>query len=91
MVDRAAKAEFLREIATIEGIALEQVVAVGDGANDLDMLNAAGLGVAFCAKQVVREAADTTLSIPHLDAVLFMLGVRREELVAEKTIGEDDQ
>ena len=91
VVDRAAKAEFLREIATIEGIALEQVVAVGDGANDLDMLNAAGLGVAFCAKQVVREAADTTLSIPHLDAVLFMLGVRREELVAEKTIGEDDQ
>lgn len=86
VVDRAAKATFLREIATIEGIALEQVVAVGDGANDLDMLSTAGLGVAFCAKQVVREAADTTLSTPHLDAVLFLLGVRREELVAEKTI-----
>ena len=64
------------------------MVAVGDGANDLDMLATAGLGVAFCAKQVVREAADTTLSTPHLDAVLFMLGVRREELVAEKTIDE---
>jgi len=86
VVDRAAKATFLREIATIEGIALEQVVAVGDGANDLDMLATAGLGVAFCAKQVVREAADTTLSTPHLDAVLFMLGVRREELIAERTV-----
>lgn len=90
VVDRAAKAKFLREIATIEGIALEQVVAVGDGANDLDMLSTAGLGVAFCAKQVVREAADTTLSTPHLDAVLFMLGVRREELVAENTVDEDE-
>ena len=88
VVDRAAKADFLREVATIEGIALEQVVAVGDGANDLDMLATAGLGVAFCAKQVVREAADTTLSTPHLDAVLFMLGVRREELVAEKTVDD---
>ncbi len=90
VVDRAAKAEFLREIATIEGISLEQVVAVGDGANDLDMLATAGLGVAFCAKQVVREAADTTLSTPHLDAVLFMLGVRREEVVAENTAGDDE-
>lgn len=84
VVDRKAKAALLEQIAETEGIALEQVVAVGDGANDLDMLATAGLGVAFQAKPIVREAADTTLSIPHLDAVLFMLGVRREELVADK-------
>lgn len=84
IVDRKAKAALLERIAAEEGIALEQVVAVGDGANDLDMLAAAGLGVAFQAKQIVREAADATLSTPHLDAVLFMLGVRREELVADK-------
>ena len=65
------------------------MVAVGDGANDLDMLAAAGLGVAFCAKQVVREAADATLSTPHLDAILFLLGVRREEVVADKLAAED--
>lgn len=83
VVDRKAKAELLTKLADQEGIALEQVVAVGDGANDLDMLAAAGLGVAFCAKPAVREAADTTVSTPHLDAVLFLLGVRREELVAD--------
>lgn len=88
IVDRQAKASLLQQLADKEGIALEQVVAVGDGANDLDMLAAAGLGVAFQAKQIVREAADTTLSTPHLDAVLFLLGVRREELVADKLASE---
>ena len=88
VVDRAAKAEYLRKLADREGISLEQGVAVGDGANDLDMLATAGLGVAFCAKQVVREVADTTLSTPHLDAVLFMLGVRREELIADHLADE---
>jgi phosphoserine phosphatase len=83
VVDRKAKAALLTQLADEEGIALEQVVAVGDGANDLDMLAAAGLGVAFCAKPVVRQAADATVSTPHLDAVLFLLGVRREELVAD--------
>lgn len=83
IIDRAAKARLLKELAAIEDIDPEQVVAVGDGANDLDMLGAAGLGVAFCAKQVVREAADATLSSPHLDAILFLLGVRREEVVAD--------
>ena len=86
IIDRAAKAELLRELAANEDIDPEQVVAIGDGANDLDMLSAAGLGVAFCAKQVVREAADASLSTPHLDAILFLLGVRREEVLADDLV-----
>ncbi len=84
VVDRKAKASMMMLMAQQEGVALEQVVAIGDGANDLDMLSAAGLGVAFCAKQVVRDAAKATLSIPHLDAILFLLGVRSEELELEQ-------
>jgi phosphoserine phosphatase len=61
---------------------MAQTVAVGDGANDLDMLAAAGLGIAFNAKPVVREAADAALSLPYLDAVLFLLGVPRDEVEA---------
>jgi phosphoserine phosphatase len=57
-------------------------VAIGDGANDLDMIEAAGLGIAFNAKPVVRQAADTALSVPYLDAVLFLLGISREEVEA---------
>jgi phosphoserine phosphatase len=71
VVDRARKAEALREFAAAEGLTLAQTVAVGDGANDLDMLAVAGLGIAFNAKPVVREAADAALSVPYLDAVLF--------------------
>ena len=82
VVDRARKAEALREFAAAEGLALAQTVAIGDGANDLDMLAAAGLGIAFNAKPVVREAADAALSVPYLDAVLFLLGVPREEVEA---------
>ena len=80
VVDRARKAAVLAEIAELEGITLAQCVAVGDGANDLDMLTAAGLGIAFNAKPVVREAADTSVSVPYLDAILFLLGVRRDEV-----------
>ncbi len=76
VVDRARKAELLREIAAADGVPLSQTVAVGDGANDLDMLAVAGLGIAFNAKPVVRAAADTTVSVPHLDVILFMLGIR---------------
>jgi phosphoserine phosphatase len=57
-------------------------VAVGDGANDLDMLNTAGLGIAFNAKPIVRAAADTTVNVPYLDAILFLLGITREEIEA---------
>ncbi|HYN28386.1 MAG TPA: phosphoserine phosphatase SerB [Dermatophilaceae bacterium] len=80
VVDRAGKAEALREFAALEGLPLSRTVAVGDGANDLDMLAAAGLGVAFNAKPVVREQADASVSVPYLDAVLFLLGITREEV-----------
>ena len=82
VVDRARKAEALREFAALEGVTMAQTVAIGDGANDLDMLAAAGLGIAFNAKPVVREAADAALSVPFLDAVLYLLGIPREEVEA---------
>lgn len=80
VVDRAGKATALREFADSVGVHLEQTVAVGDGANDLDMLATAGLGIAYNAKSVVREAADASLSIPYLDAVLFLLGISRDDV-----------
>ena len=82
LVDGPRKAEFLREIAGEEGIPESQVVAVGDGANDLEMLAVAGLGIAFNAKPVVRERADTSVSVPYLDAILFLMGVRRDHVEA---------
>lgn len=82
IVDRAAKAVALRRFAAETGVAMEQTVAVGDGANDIDMLNAAGLGIAFNAKPALREVADAALSHPFLDAVLFILGVTRDEVEA---------
>jgi phosphoserine phosphatase len=82
VVDRAGKAVALRRFADEYGIPLAQCVAVGDGANDIDMLGAAGMGVAFNAKPALREVADTALSHPYLDAVLFMLGVTRAEIEA---------
>jgi phosphoserine phosphatase len=82
MVDRAGKATALRRFAGEYGIPLGQCVAVGDGANDIDMLSAAGMGVAFNAKPALREVADTALSHPYLDAVLFVLGVTRAEVEA---------
>lgn len=68
IVDRAAKARHLSAYATTVGASLDEVVAIGDGANDLDMLAAAGLGIAYCAKPVTREAADAAISFPRLDA-----------------------
>lgn len=82
IVDRAAKATALRKFAAEARVPMEQTVAVGDGANDIDMLNAAGLGVAFNAKPALREIADAALSHPYLDAVLFILGVTRDEVEA---------
>lgn len=75
VVDRAAKEKYLREWAAAEGIPMEHTIAVGDGANDLDMLGAAGIGVAFNAKPAVRAAADAALDLPYLDAVRYIAGV----------------
>ncbi|APU13304.1 phosphoserine phosphatase SerB [Actinoalloteichus fjordicus] len=80
VVDRAGKETALRRFADSFGIPLAQCVAVGDGANDIDMLSAAGLGIAFNAKPALRAVADTALSAPFLDAVLFVLGVTRAEV-----------
>ncbi|HVX22400.1 MAG TPA: phosphoserine phosphatase SerB [Acidimicrobiales bacterium] len=82
MVDRAGKAAALARFAEAAGVPLSQTVAVGDGANDLDMLAAAGLGIAFNAKPAVRDAADATLNVPYLDAILFLLGLSRDEIEA---------
>src|SRR6185437_11681418 len=82
VIDRAGKAEALRRFAAAAGVPLSQAVAVGDGANDLDMIAAAGLGVAFNAKPVVRDAADTSLSVPYLDAILYLLGISSADVTA---------
>ncbi len=86
VVDRAGKAKALRRFAEQAGVPMEQTVAVGDGANDIDMLNAAGLGVAFNAKPALREVADASLSHPYLDTVLFILGVTRAEIEAADAV-----
>jgi len=80
IVDRQGKATALRRFAAEEGLSLSRTVAIGDGANDLDMLAAAGLGIAFNAKPIVREQADTAVNVPYLDAVLYLLGISREEI-----------
>jgi len=80
IVDRAAKADALIRFADQSSVPLSRTIAVGDGANDLDMLATAGLGIAFNAKPVVRQAADTALSVPYLDAILFLLGISRDEV-----------
>ena len=82
VVDRAGKASALRYFAAQVGVPLEAVVAIGDGANDLDMLAIAGLGIAYNAKQLVQEAADTTVNVPYLDAIIYLLGISREEVEA---------
>jgi phosphoserine phosphatase len=86
VVDRAGKAKALRDFAHQAGVPMEQTVAVGDGANDIDMLVAAGLGIAFNAKPALREVADASLSHPYLDTVLFLLGVTRGEIEAADAV-----
>jgi phosphoserine phosphatase len=81
VVDGRRKALLLREIAARENISLEQVIAVGDGANDLPMLNIAGLGIAFHAKPVVKESARQSISNLGLDGILYLIGLRDRETV----------
>jgi phosphoserine phosphatase len=80
IIDRAGKADALREFAALHSIALEQTIAIGDGANDLDMIALAGMGIAFNAKPAVKAAADSSVSAPYLDSVLYLLGITREEV-----------
>ena len=87
LIDRAGKERMLRRFAADAGVPLSQTVAVGDGANDLDMIAAAGLGIAFNAKPAVRSAADTSVSVPHLDVVLYLLGISGDDV---EDAGADD-
>ncbi|MSZ66485.1 MAG: phosphoserine phosphatase SerB [Actinobacteria bacterium] len=80
LIDRSAKAEALREFAESEGVSLAQTIAIGDGANDLGMLEIAGLGIAFNAKPAVRAAASSSINSPYLDSVLYLMGITREEI-----------
>ena len=82
IIDRAGKAAALRRFAAEADIPVSQTVAIGDGANDLDMLQAAGLGIAYNAKPVVRRAAHTAVNVPYLDTILFLLGISRDEIEA---------
>ena len=82
VVDRAGKAAALRRFAERAGVPPEATIAIGDGANDLDMLAAAGLGIAFNAKPVVQQAAHTAVNVPYLDAIMYLLGISREEIEA---------
>lgn len=80
VVDRKAKAENLKRFAAENGLQMHQTVAVGDGANDIDMLSVAGLGIAFNAKPALKEVADTSVNSPFMDEVLFILGISRDEI-----------
>ncbi len=89
IVDRAGKATALAQFAVAAGVPVARTIAVGDGANDIDMLAAAGLGIAFNAKPVVREAADAAVSVPYLDAILFLLGISRREVELADRLDEE--
>jgi phosphoserine phosphatase len=82
VVDRAGKAKALRRFAAEAGVSEAATIAIGDGANDLDMLSAAGLGIAFNAKPLVQAAAHTAVNVPYLDTVMYLLGISREEIEA---------
>lgn len=82
IVDRAGKAKALRRFAAEVGITEAATIAIGDGANDLDMLSAAGLGIAFNAKPLVQQQAHTSVNVPYLDTVMYLLGISREEIEA---------
>lgn len=80
IIDRAGKRRALETFAAEYSIPMRRTIAIGDGANDIDMLEAAGLGVAFNGKAAARAAADASVSVPYLDSVLYLLGISREEI-----------
>ncbi len=80
IIDRQRKADLMEEIARAEGIQLDQVMAVGDGANDITMLERAGLGVAFNAKKTVQDAAQVAVNQSNMASLLYLLGIREEEV-----------
>jgi phosphoserine phosphatase len=86
IVNGARKADLLAEIAQRENISLEQVVAVGDGANDIPMLNLAGMGIAYRAKPVVRQSANHSISCLGLDGLLYLIGVRDRDLLPHEPL-----
>lgn len=80
IIDRAGKAAALKDFAALADVDISDTVAIGDGANDLDMIALAGLGIAFNAKPLVRASADTSVTTPYLDSVLYLLGIPRNEV-----------
>ena len=80
IIDREAKARGLTAFAEREGVSLAQTVAIGDGANDLCIIALAGLGIAFNAKPTVVKEADSAITTPYLDSVLYLMGISREEV-----------
>lgn len=91
IIDGNRKAELLKEIAQKEDITLEQVIAVGDGANDVPMLNAAGLGIAFHAKPLVKQKTSQAISYNGLDGILYLIGVRDREITRDNLIFSDEK
>lgn len=85
VIDRRAKAVALKDFAALAGVGIDQTIAIGDGANDLDMITAAGLGIAFNAKPAVRAAADSAVNQPYLDSVLYLMGIAREDIEVDQS------
>jgi phosphoserine phosphatase len=83
VIDRAGKAKALRRFARHAKLTIDRTVAIGDGANDVDMLDAAGLGIAFNAKPMVRDSAHTAVNVPYLDTIMYLLGITRSDIESD--------
>jgi len=89
IIDREGKKQALLDFAEQFQIPNRRTIAIGDGANDIDMISEAGLGVAFNAKMALRESADTTVNVPYLDSILYLLGITRDEIVRSEQFQRD--